>query len=110
MELLRNHSLRPYNTLNVDATARYFARIRHVDQIGQALAAAPEAERILVLGGGSNVVFRSDFSGLVLKNEIRGIRIVRSDDAHVWIESRGGEEWQDLVDFSLEHDLGGWRI
>ncbi|BCS52032.1 UDP-N-acetylmuramate dehydrogenase [Geobacter sp. SVR] len=107
MELLRNHSLRPYNTLNVDATARYFARIRHVDQIGQALAAAPEAERILVLGGGSNVVFRSDFSGLVLKNEIRGIRIVRSDDAHVWIESRGGEEWQDLVDFSLEHDLGG---
>jgi UDP-N-acetylmuramate dehydrogenase len=107
MELLKNYSLKPYNTLNIEATARYFVRIEQPDQIGQALAAVPDAGRVLVLGGGSNVVFRSDFDGLVLKNEIRGIRILRSDEEHVWIESTGGEEWQALVDFSLEHGLGG---
>ena len=71
----RNVSLRPFNTFGVDASAALFARIRSLDDLQQVLtdrrvAAAP----LLVLGGGSNVLFTQDFDGCVLKIEIPGLQ------------------------------------
>ena len=61
----------------------------------------------LVLGGGSNILFTKNFDGLVLKNSLRGIEILREDDRHVWVRAAAGEVWHELVMFCVERELAG---
>jgi UDP-N-acetylmuramate dehydrogenase len=58
-----------------------------------------------VLGGGSNIILTRDMPQLVLKVEVRGMRLVESrPDAWV-VEAGAGENWHELVAFTLAQ---GW--
>src|SRR5262249_31934108 len=61
----------------------------------------------LPLGGGSNILFTNDFGGLVIKNSLRGIKIMEENDEHVLLEAAAGEEWHSLVLFCVERNWGG---
>ncbi len=75
----RDVSLRSFNTFGVEASAALFARVRSVDDLQCVLTDRRAAGTpLLVLGGGSNVLFTRDFDGLVLKIELPG---VQRDDA-----------------------------
>ena len=55
----------------MDVKASLFAAFKTTDELQAILAQrAANTERILILGGGSNILFCNDFDGLVLKNEI----------------------------------------
>jgi UDP-N-acetylmuramate dehydrogenase len=62
--------------------------------------------KTLVLGGGSNMLLLSDFDGLVIRINIRGIehRISHND---VYIEAGAGEVWNDLVNFCVIRGYAG---
>ena len=107
MKLYKDHPLKSYNTLNVEASALYFALIENEADIREAVASVSGVPKIFTLGGGSNVVFIADFDGLVLKSIMKGIRAVRSSEEFVWIECYGGEEWQALVDYATNNELSG---
>lgn len=62
---------------------------------------------LLIMGGGSNILFTEDFSGLIILNNIKGIEIIEENNDEVLVSSGGGEVWQDLVMFSLGKNLGG---
>ena len=62
---------------------------------------------ILLLGGGSNMLLKNDWPGLVIKNAIRGIEVVEETDDTVLIKIGGGENWHQLVLWSLEQNFGG---
>jgi UDP-N-acetylmuramate dehydrogenase len=53
------------------------------------------------LGGGSNVLFVTDVPGTVYLNRLRGIEIIRQDPVEVLIEVGAGENWHDLVTWSV---------
>ena len=99
-------SLKPYNTFGLPAVAHTLVRItgdadvrRVVDhpQLGRAAK--------FVLGGGSNIVLTRDMPQLVLKVEVRGMRLVE-ERADAWIvEAGAGENWHALVAWTLEN---GW--
>jgi len=60
-----------------------------------------------ILGGGSNVVLTRDLHALVLKIEVPGRRLVR-ESADAWIvEAGAGENWHDLVAWTLDQGLPG---
>ncbi len=61
----------------------------------------------MILGGGSNILFRGDYDGLILKNEISGIDIVKEDSHHVYIKAGAGENWHQFVLFCIERNLAG---
>jgi UDP-N-acetylmuramate dehydrogenase len=68
-----------------------------------ALKAAPK----FVLGGGSNIVLTGDVKPLVLKVEIMGKRLV-GETAKAWIvEAGAGENWHDLVTWTLQNGYPG---
>jgi UDP-N-acetylmuramate dehydrogenase len=98
MNIIENYSLRLLNTFGIDATARYFTAIESIDQGMEVL----RSERFrslprLVLGGGSNILFRKDFGGIVLKNELKGIELVREDADHFYVKAGAGENWHLFV-------------
>ncbi|MFD1551078.1 UDP-N-acetylenolpyruvoylglucosamine reductase [Putridiphycobacter roseus] len=103
-----NVNIQAYNTFGVDCTAKYFARFRSIKDL-QDILADPiiKSQEILVLGGGSNLLFTKDFEGIVLKNELIGIYKVKEDKDHVWVEAMAGEEWHNLVLFAIDNDFGG---
>lgn len=101
-------NLAPYTTLKIAAVAAYFAVIREEEELKEALVFAREkAVPVFVLGGGSNILLSRPLSALVLKNEIKGLRVVRETAASVWVEARSGEWWSSLVYFAVERNWGG---
>ncbi len=107
VRIQHNISLKPFNTFGIDVSADYFAACKTTEDLKQALRFAKEQEKkILVLGGGSNILFRSDFNGLVIKNEIKGIEVQKKDDSFI-VEAGAGENWHKLVMYCVEHSLCG---
>ena len=108
MKTKENISLRPYNTFGIDINARYFAEVKSKEDILEALAFAKKIKmKILVLGGGSNVLFTENLDALVLKINISGIRELESNDESAVIEAGSGVLWHDFVLCSLEKGLSG---
>ncbi len=60
-----------------------------------------------MLGGGSNLLLTKDVDGLVLKNEIGGIDIVKEDENHIYVKSGAGVNWHDLVMYCVEKGFAG---
>jgi len=59
----------------------------------------------LVIGGGSNLLFLSDFDGLVISPDFEGLSISYQDDRIVELTVGAGVDWDDLVDYCVAN---GW--
>lgn len=105
--LQRNISLKPYNTFGIDVSASYFARFKSVKELKDYFS-DPGLSKLplLMLGGGSNLLLTKNYEGLVLKNELSGIEILTADNS-VFVKSAAGENWHDLVLFTIKNNLGG---
>ena len=103
----RDVSLRSFNTFGVEASAALFARVRSLEDVERVLTDRRVAGiPLLVLGGGSNVLFTQDFDGLVLKIEIPGLQ--HDDDGARWLVKVGaGENWHTIVERLMEDDVPG---
>ncbi|TXI85442.1 MAG: UDP-N-acetylmuramate dehydrogenase [Crocinitomicaceae bacterium] len=104
--ILENASLKPFNTFGIDVNARYFTRFDSVQALKQILKDFQNIP-LLVLGGGSNVLFSKHFDGLVVKNEIKGIACVEENDESVVLKSGAGEVWHDFVLHCIDHGYAG---
>jgi UDP-N-acetylmuramate dehydrogenase len=111
-----NISLQPYNTFGIDVTARYFATFSTVEQLQELLFESKRSSshhlssvinHLLVLGGGSNMLFTDNFFGLVLKNELKGIELVKEDADHYYVKVNGGENWHSFVEYCITHNYAG---
>ena len=60
-----------------------------------------------VLGGGNNVLFTQDYPGTLLTPVAQGIRIVDEQPDCVTVEADAGVEWDDLVEWAVQHELWG---
>lgn len=108
MELRRQADLRPLNSFGVPARTRLLARVERLDDLRRCLAltAFRELPR-LVLGSGSNILFRGDFEGLVLHVSLRGMGVLDQDDEAIYVRAAAGESWHELVRWTLGLDAGG---
>lgn len=87
-------------TLALPGRASAYLRVAQPAQLQD----CPDGPRF-VLGGGSNVVVTGDFDGLVLHMAIPGRRLA-GEDAEAWyVEAGAGENWHDLVCWTLDQ---GW--
>ncbi len=100
--------LQEFNTLNISASARYFASIKSEEQL-KSILMHPKTDglQIFILGGGSNILFTEDFDGLVLHIEIMGREVIKETDEHVWLKIGAGENWHEIVRYCVENGWGG---
>ncbi|TCK85769.1 UDP-N-acetylmuramate dehydrogenase [Albibacterium bauzanense] len=102
-----NKSLKELNTFGVQAVAKYFIEVNSEQELSDIF----EDERVndlplLVLGGGSNMLFTQNFNGLVLHIKIGGIEI-REQGSDRYITAGGGVVWNDLVQYCVNHGYAG---
>jgi len=108
LEILENYPLKDLNTFGITVHSRYFVSVTSISELKEVLATdIVKNYPLLIMGGGSNILFTEDFSGLIILNNIKGIEIIEENNDEVLVSSGGGEVWQDLVMFSLGKNLGG---
>ncbi|KQN57424.1 MULTISPECIES: UDP-N-acetylmuramate dehydrogenase [unclassified Erwinia] len=103
----QNHSLKPWNTFSLEASAAGICVADSVEALCRAwLQSQQRSEPVLLLGEGSNVLFLEDFQGQVIVNRIMGIEVTESSDAwHLHVGS--GENWHALVQSTLRDGYPG---
>jgi len=108
MEYLEDISLKPYNTFGIDVRARYFAEaLSEEDIIVLAGNLREDYHPLLILGGGSNILFTGDFPGTVMKISTKGILTLKEEAGNVWVKVSAGENWDDLVKYCVDNGWGG---
>jgi UDP-N-acetylmuramate dehydrogenase len=109
MNIRENISLKGLNTFGIDVKARYLGAFTNLPELEEiaAFASIGKGLPLLILGGGSNMLFTRDVDGLVLKNEIPGIEKIKEDDDHVYIKTGAGENWHRFVLHCLENGWSG---
>jgi len=102
-----NQSLKSSNTFAIDVNARYFAEIHSTAELQELLGTEQiRTEALLIVGGGSNILFTKDFDGLVVKMKIEGITVTAQGDA-VFVTAGAGVKWHDLVMYCVENGYAG---
>lgn len=106
MEIQQNTSLKTYNTFGINAKAKYFCEINSVTELSQALQLTDYPNKFFI-SGGSNMLITQDIDALVLHINIKGIEILSEDEKHVLLKVSAGENWHQLILWTLEHNYGG---
>lgn len=109
MQIKERILLAEYSTFHIGGPAQYFAAVRTLDDIREALMFAKDRHLpVFVLGGGSNVLCADEgFSGVVLKVELAGVHVEKTI-THVRMTAAAGESWDALVARAVQE--GGWGI
>ena len=106
LEIQQNVSLQTYNSLAVPATAAYLAELTSLDKVREAIEFAQNKKlSMFVLGEGSNTVFKSDYTGLILLNRLLGIELLEENSNEVIVKVSAGENWHRFVTYTLKN---GW--
>jgi UDP-N-acetylmuramate dehydrogenase len=108
MKLQSDISLKKLNTFGIDVSAKSFVEINSLEDF-KTLQKEPvyKSDNILILGGGSNILFTQNYNGLVIKNNLKGIEIVKEDADFVWIKAAAGENWHNFVMWCVDKNYGG---
>jgi UDP-N-acetylmuramate dehydrogenase len=106
MEIISPFSLKNYNTFGIEAKAKKFIAVHSVKELATVLK-QNKAEEKFILGGGSNMLLTKDIDALVIHIDLKGKEIIKEDDDFVWVESQAGENWHELVLYTIDHNLGG---
>jgi UDP-N-acetylmuramate dehydrogenase len=111
MQIQENISLKQYNTFAIDAKARYFTPFSSVEELEDLLKTINDKRQTindkLILGGGSNILFTKNFNGIVLRNELKGIELIKEDESHYYVKAAAGENWHEFVQYCLYHNYAG---
>ena len=105
MEIIEHRSLKGFNTFGIDIKARHYLPLEDATELPA--INIQDYPSFLVLGGGSNILFRDDFEGLVIHNLIKGISVEEETNEHVIVKVGAGENWHDFVCWAIDHNYGG---
>ena len=108
MVIEKDKSLKHLNTFGIDAKASYYAEIRTIEDLCAVILhpmyrSAPK----LILGGGSNILFKQNFNGLILHNLLQGIELLNEDENFVFLKAGAGVIWHEFVLYAVQHGWGG---
>ena len=104
-----NYPLLSHNTFGIEAYADRFVAYDSVEDLRQVVrrlrADCPDVP-VLHIGGGSNLLFLSDFKGVVLHSVIGGIECEERPDG-IRLRVGAAVVWDDLVAYCVEHGFYG---
>jgi UDP-N-acetylmuramate dehydrogenase len=108
MNIIENYPLLKLNTFGVDVKAKYFTSINTINELIELTKTNLFKDlELLILGGGSNILFTKDFDGLVILNNIKGKEIIDQNQQSIFLKIGAGENWHQLVMYCVDNGWGG---
>ena len=111
MKHYTDYSLKSLHTFGMDVKAAHFIEYESVEELLPILLRLKTEWRnrpFLHIGGGSNLLFASDFyDGMVLHSAIKGWQVGYEDEDTVHLRVGAGVVWDDLVDYCVSQGWGG---
>ena len=105
MRIKRQASLKKFNTFNVDEVADIIYEVEDISMLKNIVS--DNKNQILILGGGSNILFTKSYNGAIINIKNKGIRVLKEDNDSVLIDVCSGENWNDFVLWAIENNYGG---
>ena len=76
-----NYNLLRHNTFGMNVKCARFLEFSTIDDLREITSQRDIVDKpMLILGGGSNVLFVGDFPGTILHSGIKGIELIRDED------------------------------
>jgi len=109
IRFFENYSLKALNSFSTEASARYFFEFTEAEDLLELMQTRPAGflNPLLIMGGGSNLLFTEDFEGWVLFPHIPGITTEREDRNGIWLRVGAGVVWDDFVAYAVREGWGG---
>lgn len=108
MKIHQNHSLQQYNSFGIEISSKYFSSFSSIQSLEEIIEHQQKSSApLLVLGGGSNILFTKNFDGWVIKNDLKGIEVINTDDSFIYVKAMAGENWHQLVLHCVENGYAG---
>ncbi len=103
-----DYSLKSFNTFGLDHRADFFITLKSEEEAIQFIGTGNNITGpLLVLGGGSNLLFTSDFHGTIIHPSIEGITIEEEKPDYVIISAGAGISWDKFAEWCVEKGYGG---
>lgn len=108
IEIKKDYPLKSKNTFGLDVKARFFVEASKADKISFSLNYASYYNLpVMILGGGSNILFTKNYEGLIIRPTIQGIEVIEDAPETVTIRVGAGVNWDCLVDWTVSRGFGG---
>jgi UDP-N-acetylmuramate dehydrogenase len=105
MFIEENYSLKKLNSFGIEVYAKKYSTFSNELELEEILK--NNNDQKLILGGGSNILFTKNFEGLVLKNEIPGMEIIKQDESFVYVKAGAGVGWHQFVLYCINNNFAG---
>ncbi len=106
MPIQENIALKTYNTFGIDAKAKFFCEINSLADLEETLLLDEYPEKFII-SGGSNMLITKDIDALVMHINLKGKTILHEDEKQVLIQVMAGENWHQMVLWTLDNNYGG---
>ncbi len=108
MFIEQNYPLLSHNTFGIEAATRWFISYDNEDELRKILSDEYFlSQPVLHIGAGSNLLFLSDYEGIILHSRISSIELISEDDHFVELRVGAGMTWDDLVIYTVGKGWGG---
>lgn len=104
-KILKNISLKPYNTFGIDVKAKEFVSVVNDEKLKQVLQLKKGASKFII-SGGSNMLLTQNINATVIHIATKGITIDRQKD-YALVTAKAGENWHEFVQYCIKNNLGG---
>ena len=108
MRICKNTSLKPYNTFGLSYIA---GTLIHISTEKEAKALFKRdlhwKKPLLILGGGSNLLFTKNFRGTIVCPEFRRIKIEVQEGEYVTVSAGAGVKWDRFVEWCVGKGFSG---
>jgi UDP-N-acetylmuramate dehydrogenase len=104
----QNHPLKDYNTFGLNVTANQFYQVDTIEELSEAIKnIKSEKMQHLILGGGSNILFTSNYNGAIIHPSIDGVETIDDNEKYILLRVGAGVEWDSLVEQTVSMGLCG---
>ena len=108
MKISENYSLLTHNTFGLDVKTRWFVEYENESDLQKLLSdeyffSIP----FIHIGQGSNLLFMSDYEGVIVHSLIAGIEVVEENNENIWLKVGAGINWDCFVADCVSKGWGG---
>ncbi|OFX58061.1 MAG: UDP-N-acetylenolpyruvoylglucosamine reductase [Bacteroidetes bacterium GWA2_30_7] len=107
MFIQKNFSLLNYNTFGINVNALEFFEYSELENLNELFKNNVFDSIFFVLGGGSNILFKDNFNGLIIHPQNKGIEIIEETSKNVLLKIAAGEEWDNVVEYAVNKGFYG---